>query len=162
MNLEEFKRKEELFREELRQLKKGKEIIKKDILLAVDYEYKGRDIVIEIVQPEFTSLCPLTGLPDFAQIKINYIPDEKIIELKSLKYYLVQYRNVGIFYESLVNKILEDLVSVLEPKYMEVICEFTPRGGIKTTVKATYKKEVKDAWKTSFRRESKDRYEGKK
>jgi len=145
MNLEEFKEKEELFREELKKLKKGKEIIRKDILLAIDYEYKGRDIVIEIIQPEFTSLCPLTGLPDFAQIKINYIPDEKIIELKSLKYYLLQYRNVGIFYESLANKILEDLVSIIKPKYMEIICEFTPRGGIKTTVKAVYKKEVKNA-----------------
>ncbi|MEO0151910.1 MAG: preQ(1) synthase [candidate division WOR-3 bacterium] len=130
-----------MFREKLKSLRQSVETISKDILLAIDYEYKGKDIFVEIIQPEFTSLCPITGFPDFAVIKIIYIPDEKIVELKSLKYYLLQYRNVGIFYESLVNKILEDLVSVIKPKYMEVICEFTPRGGIKTTVKAVYKKE---------------------
>ncbi len=141
MNLEEFRKKEEKIREKLKTQKQTPDIIQKDILVVVDYEYKGRDILVEIVQPEFTSLCPLTGLPDFATIKINYIPNEKIIELKSLKYYLLQYRNVGIFYESLINRILDDLVSVIGPKYMEVIGEFTPRGGIRTTVKALYKKE---------------------
>ncbi len=141
MNLEEFRKKEEKIREKLKAQRQTPDVIQKDILLAIDYEYKGRDIVVEITQPEFTSLCPMTGLPDFATIKINYIPNEKIVELKSLKYYLLQYRNVGIFYESLINRILDDLVLVIEPKYMEVIGEFTPRGGIKTIVKAVYKKE---------------------
>ncbi|MCS7245082.1 MAG: preQ(1) synthase [candidate division WOR-3 bacterium] len=142
MNFEEFKKKEEIFKEKLKEERRTPNSVSSDILLAIDYEYKGKDITIEIIQPEFTSLCPMTGLPDFATIKIYYIPNEKIVELKSLKYYFLQYRNVGIFYESLVNKVLYDLVEVLKPKYMEVIAEFTPRGGIKTIVKANYKKEV--------------------
>ncbi len=140
MNLWEFKEKEDSFKQKIKNSIQSVQVVQKDILLAIDYEYKGRDIFVEIVQPEFTSLCPITGFPDFSTIKIIYIPDEKIVELKSLKYYLLQYRNVGIFYESLVNKILDDLVFVIKPKYMEVICEFTPRGGIKTSVKAVYKK----------------------
>lgn len=142
MNFEEFKKKEKIFKEKLKEERKTPDSITTDILLAIDYEYKGKDITIEIIQPEFTSLCPITGFPDFATIKIYYIPDEKIIELKSLKYYFLQYRNVGIFYESLVNKILYDLVEIIKPKYMEVIAEFTPRGGIKSVVKASYKREV--------------------
>lgn len=111
------------------------------MLEAVDYEYKGkRDIEIEIVHPEFTSLCPRTKLPDFGTITIHYIPDKKIIELKSLKYYFLQYRDKGIFYEHLANQILDDLVSVLKPKKMEIIADFTQRGGILTTIKAEYKK----------------------
>ena len=105
----------------------------------IDYLYKERrDIVIVIEQPEHTSVCPMTGLPDFGKIRIRYVPDHKIIELKSLKYYLLQFRNVGIFYEHLVNRILDDLVSVLSPKQMEVKGEFTSRGGITTTVSAVH------------------------
>ncbi|RPJ16921.1 MAG: NADPH-dependent 7-cyano-7-deazaguanine reductase QueF [Desulfobacteraceae bacterium] len=113
--------------------------VKMSVLEPMDYKYRQkRDIDIEIEQPEFTSVCPMTGLPDFGCIIIRYIPDKKIIELKSLKYYLLQYRNVGIFYEHLVNRILDDLVAVLKPKRMEVTGEFTARGGITTMVTATF------------------------
>ncbi|MEA1946766.1 MAG: preQ(1) synthase [Thermodesulfobacteriota bacterium] len=111
--------------------------IKADILECIEYEFKSRrDIDIVIKQPEYTSLCPISGLPDVGCITIKYRPDTKIVELKSLKYYLLQYRNVGIFYESLVNRILNDLVAVLEPKFMDVTGDFTSRGGITTTVTA--------------------------
>ena len=105
----------------------------------IDYHYAGqRDVDIVIRQPEFTSVCPMTGLPDFGRIAIKYRPDQRIVELKSLKYYLMQYRNVGIYYEHVVNRILEDLVKVLNPKSMEVVGDFTSRGGIDTTVRAAF------------------------
>lgn len=105
----------------------------------IDYHYAGRrDVDIVIRQPEFTSVCPMTGLPDFGRITITYRPDKKIVELKSLKYYLMQYRNVGIFYEHVVNRILDDLVAALSPKSMEVTGDFTSRGGIDTTVRAAH------------------------
>lgn len=117
--------------------------IRRDLLDPVDYQYKGRrDVHIEIQQPEFTSVCPMTGLPDFGTVTIRYRPDEKIVELKSLKFYLLQYRNVGIFYEHVVNRILDDLVAVVKPKRMEVIGDFTPRGGISTVVTALYEGHV--------------------
>ncbi|MBF0118640.1 MAG: NADPH-dependent 7-cyano-7-deazaguanine reductase QueF [Desulfobacterales bacterium] len=113
------------------------DIVKSDILEPINYQYEGRrDIDIVIKQPEFTSVCPMTGLPDFGTITINYRPNLKIIELKSLKFYLLQYRNVGVFYEHVVNRILDDLVYVLNPKSMEVTGEFTSRGGITTKVRA--------------------------
>ncbi len=111
-----------------------------DVLEVLDYAYPTkRDIEIKIDQPEFTSVCPISGLPDFGSITIRYIPKEKIVELKSLKYYLIQYRNVGIFYEHVVNRILEDLVGALNPKFMEVTGTFTPRGGITTTTRVEYR-----------------------
>ena len=114
--------------------------IKTSVLSPMDYKYRQkRDIDIEIEQPEFTSVCPMTGLPDFGCIIIRYVPDKKIIELKSLKYYLLQYRNVGIFYEHVVNRILDDLAAVLKPKRMEITGEFTARGGITTRAVAAYK-----------------------
>ena len=94
----------------------------------------SRKVDVVISQPEYTSVCPRTGLPDFGCITIQYTPADHIIELKSLKYYLLQYRNVGIFYENAVNRIMDDLVSVLKPRDMTVIGEFTARGGISTTV----------------------------
>jgi len=110
-----------------------------DMLEPISYDYAGRqDIEIVIRQPEFTSVCPRTGLPDFGCITVTYTPAEKIIELKSLKFYFLQYRNMGIFYEHLVNRILEDLVKVLAPKKMEVMGDFTARGGISTRVTAVY------------------------
>ncbi len=113
-----------------------------NILEVVDYAYQGRrDIQVEISCPEFTSLCPLTGLPDFGRLIIRYTPERLIIELKSLKYYLLQYRQVGVFYEHLLNQILKDLVSVAKPKYMEILGEFTIRGGISTKVRVEYRKE---------------------
>ena len=114
--------------------------VKSTVLEPMDYKYRQkRDIDIEIRQPEFTSVCPMTGLPDFGCIIIRYVPDKKIIELKSLKYYLLQYRNVGIFYEHVVNRILDDLVEILKPKRMEITGEFTARGGITTRAVAAYK-----------------------
>jgi len=113
--------------------------VQTDMLDAIEYQYRlQRDIDIVIKQPEYTSVCPMTGLPDFGCIAITYRPDLKIIELKSLKFYLLQFRNVGIFYEHVVNRILEDLVAVLEPKFMEVTGDFTARGGITTKVTAVY------------------------
>ncbi|HAY39977.1 MAG TPA: 7-cyano-7-deazaguanine reductase [Desulfobacteraceae bacterium] len=105
----------------------------------MEYQYHDqRDIDIVIQQPEYTSVCPMTGLPDIGCITITYRPHNKIVELKSLKFYLLQYRNVGIFYEHVVNRILEDLVAVLEPKHMEVTGDFTARGGITTKVTAVF------------------------
>jgi 7-cyano-7-deazaguanine reductase len=113
--------------------------VNRDVLVAMDYGYKSqRDITITIEQPEFTSVCPLTGLPDFGTITLTYVPKEKIVELKSLKYYLLQYRSVGIFYEHVVNRILDDLVAVLEPKQARVVGSFTARGGITTQATAEY------------------------
>jgi 7-cyano-7-deazaguanine reductase len=111
--------------------------IRTDIIEVIEYGDKSnREIDIEIRQPEFTSLCPMTGLPDYGCIIIQYCPAAWIVELKSLKYYLLQYRNIGVFYEHLVNRILDDLVSRLHPRRMTVTGEFTARGGITTTVTA--------------------------
>jgi 7-cyano-7-deazaguanine reductase len=99
-----------------------------------------RDFEIEIDCPEFTSMCPRTGLPDFGTIHIRYTPDQLCLELKGLKYYLLEYRNRGIFYESATNQILDDLVAACAPRRMVVTGDFTPRGGIKTSVTATYAK----------------------
>ena len=116
------------------------DFVDRGVLETVDYQYKGRrDIDIVIRQPEFTSVCPMTGLPDFGCITISYRPDKKLVELKSLKFYLLQYRNVGIFYEHVVNRILDDLAETVHPKQMEVSGEFTARGGITTNVTAVYK-----------------------
>jgi 7-cyano-7-deazaguanine reductase len=100
----------------------------------------GREFEIDIDCPEFTSVCPKTGLPDFGTIRITYVPDAACIELKSLKYYLVGFRDKGIFYESVTNQILDDLVAVCAPLRMAVAGDFTPRGGIKTVVTARYEK----------------------
>ncbi|MBU8909702.1 MAG: preQ(1) synthase [Desulfobacterales bacterium] len=117
-------------------------IVKTDLLQPIEYVYKSkRSIDIIIKHPEYTSVCPMTGLPDNGCITIKYQPDEVIVELKSLKYYLLQFRNVGMFYEHVVNKILDDLVQVLKPLRMEVTGEFTPRGGISSIATAVYEKE---------------------
>jgi 7-cyano-7-deazaguanine reductase len=104
----------------------------------------GRPFEIAISCPEFTSMCPKTGLPDFGTIHIRYVPDAACIELKSLKYYLLGFRNKGIFYESVTNQILDDLVAACAPRSMTVIGEFTPRGGIKTSVTAKHEKSDAD------------------
>ena len=113
----------------------------RDILEPFDNQYPGRDYEIEIICPEFTSVCPKTGQPDFGTLTFTYIPDQKCVELKSLKLYLQQYRNDGIFYEMVTNRILDDLVAVLKPRRMKLVAAFTPRGGIRTNVTAEYKKE---------------------
>jgi len=102
-------------------------------------QYLDRDYVITINMPEFTCICPKTGLPDFANITIRYTPDKWCIELKSLKYYSIFYRDVGIFHENVVNKFLDDLVKACKPRWIEIDGEFNARGGIKTTVRAEYK-----------------------
>ncbi len=118
----------------------GPDSIETDMLDPVEYLYRGkRDIEISISHPEHTSVCPMTGLPDNGEIIIDYVPNDHIIELKSLKFYFFQFRNVGIFYEHLVNKILDDLVLVVKPKKMKVTGIFTPRGGITSTVSAEFK-----------------------
>jgi len=97
-----------------------------------------RDYEIEIRCPEFTSVCPKTGLPDFGEILIRYVPDRACIELKALKYYLVWFRNQGMFYEAVTNRILDDLVATCHPRRMTVTGAFTVRGGIATTVVAEH------------------------
>lgn len=99
-----------------------------------------RDFEIAISCPEFTSVCPKTGLPDFGEIRITYVPDGLCVELKSLKYYMIGFRNRGIFYESVTNQILDDLVALLAPRRMTVVGDFSVRGGIKTVVTAEYQK----------------------
>jgi 7-cyano-7-deazaguanine reductase len=96
---------------------------------------------IEIVIPEFTSVCPKTGLPDFGRLTLRYTPDKVCLELKSLKIYLLAYRNLGIFYENVVNKFLRDVVRAAKPLSAEVIGEFTPRGGLHSKVTATWSKK---------------------
>jgi len=97
-----------------------------------------RDYVIETICPEFTSMCPKTGQPDFGTVTISYVPDGLCFELKSLKLYLQQYRNLGAFYEDVTNRILDDLVQVTQPRSLSVRAEFTPRGGIRTNVVVEY------------------------
>jgi 7-cyano-7-deazaguanine reductase len=99
-----------------------------------------RDFEIAISCPEFTSVCPKTGLPDFGEIRITYVPDERCIELKSLKYYMFAYRNRGIFFEAATNQILDDLVHACRPRRMTVVGDFAVRGGMKTVVTASYQR----------------------
>ena len=114
----------------------------RDILETFANQFPGRDYTIEIRCPEFTSLCPKTGQPDFGVLTFTYTPDAKCVELKSLKLYLQQFRNEGIFYEHVTNRILDDLVGVLEPRSMTLVAAFTARGGITTTVTATHERSV--------------------
>lgn len=97
-----------------------------------------RDYQIEHTFPEFTSVCPKTGQPDFGTVVITYVPDQKCVELKSLKFYLNGYRNEGIFYEAVTNKLLDDLVAVCEPRRMTVTTRWGPRGGLSSTVTASH------------------------
>lgn len=99
-----------------------------------------REYEIAMDCPEFTSVCPMTGLPDFGTIRIQYTPDARCIELKSLKYYLLEFRNRGIFYEHATNQILDDLVDAIQPRRITVVGDFSVRGGIKTVVTASYVK----------------------
>ena len=99
-----------------------------------------RDYEIAIHCLEFTSVCPKTGLPDFGEIRITYVPDAACVELKSLKYYMIEFRNRGIFYEAVTNQILDDLVAAIHPRRMTVVGDFSVRGGIKTVVTAEYLK----------------------
>ena len=115
------------------------------ILEVFDNAYPDRDYTVIHTAPEFTSVCPKTGQPDFATMIIEYIPDKLCIELKSLKFYLNSYRNDGIYFESVTNKILDDLVNVCKPRFMHVTADFKVRGGISSVVEAEYvSKEYKN------------------
>jgi 7-cyano-7-deazaguanine reductase len=100
----------------------------------------GREYEIEIRCPEFTSVCPKTGLPDFGEIIIRYVPDERCLELRALKYYMIEFRNKGIYYEAVTNLILDELAAACGPRRMTVIGDFSARGGITTTVTARYER----------------------
>lgn len=108
------------------------------VLETFPYEYSGKDIVMTITTDEFTAVCPFSGLPDFATIHIEYIPAKVCIELRSLKYYLFSYRNVGLYQEHLVNRILEDLVRCARPRWMKVVADYRVRGGIHTVASREY------------------------
>lgn len=116
--------------------------IKPELLIPMKYEYPAEDIVIEIETAEFSCICPWSKLPDFATLKIKYIPNKICVELKSLKYYIQSFRNVGIVHESVVNKIFNDLYKLLKPKWLYVELCFNIRGGIKTVVKKQKGKNI--------------------
>lgn len=109
-----------------------------EVLETFENKHKENDYWVEFLCPEFTSLCPITGQPDFAEIKIRYIPGERMVESKSLKLYLFSFRNHGDFHEDCVNVIMKDLILLMDPKYIEVIGLFTPRGGISIHPYANY------------------------
>ena len=119
----------------------GYEVIDTEVLETLPFEYPDSDTVVDYYDPEFTSVCPWTGLPDFATLQISFRPRNKLVELKSLKYYLGSFRNVGILQEHVVNRIKQDLVRLLEPHYLTVTAEFNPRGGLSTRVVASYREQ---------------------
>ncbi|MCO6505326.1 MAG: NADPH-dependent 7-cyano-7-deazaguanine reductase QueF [Snodgrassella sp.] len=109
-----------------------------ELLEAFDNQHPDNDYFVKLICPEFTSLCPKTGQPDFATIYINYLPHQRMVESKSLKLYLFSFRNHGDFHEDCVNIIMKDLIALMQPKYIEVYGEFTPRGGIAIHPYANY------------------------
>ena len=117
------------------------EVIDSAVLEAVPFDYSDSATEVVYETEEFTFVCPWTGLPDFARLVIRYIPSCSLVELKSLKYYLTSYRNVGILQEHAVNRVLQDLVQLLDPVLMVVEAEYRERGGIKTKAVARYQKE---------------------
>jgi 7-cyano-7-deazaguanine reductase len=116
--------------------------------------FPNREYVVTHTNPEFTSVCPVTGLPDFGTIEIQFVPDQLCVELKSLKFYFLGFRNKGIYYEAVTNEIMEDLVHAMKPKWLEVTGEFSTRGGIHSTIVASYEKD-EDELPTSDRVEVK-------
>jgi len=122
-------------------LKRGQQEILESKLTVVENKYTDRDYEVAVTLPEFTCLCPISGYPDFAEIRIKYIPDKHIIELKSLKLYINKFRDQFIFHEEAVNRILDDLVKVCQPRWMEVMGDFNPRGNVKTVVRTEHRKE---------------------
>ena len=119
-------------------MKYGARMIAESTLEAVDNDNPQRDYQIDFTIPEFTCLCPRSNFPDFATIRIRYVPDGKLVELKSLKLYINKFRDQEMFHETAVNRILDDLVSLLDPRYMEVVGDFNVRGNIKTVVTARH------------------------
>jgi len=112
----------------------GVEALTPEVLETFDYEYHGRDAVVEVATDEWSCVCPFSGLPDFGNLTVRYVPSDVCIELKSLKYYLTSFRNVGIYQEHAAHRVLEDLVGCCAPKWMEVVLDYRLRGGIHTVV----------------------------
>lgn len=119
----------------------SEEVIRVDLLETIPYEYIGKETTVTIPTNEFTSVCPWSGLPDFADIRISYIPSELLVEMKSLKYYLTSYRNVGIYQEHATNRILKELVALLKPKQMKIEAIWNARGGLGTEINCEYHEE---------------------
>jgi 7-cyano-7-deazaguanine reductase len=115
--------------------------IQAGVLETFPYEYPKRDVKINIDTDEFTAVCPFSGLPDFGTIRVDYIPDKLIVELRSFKYYLLSFRTVGIYQEHLVNLILEDLVAVCKPRWMVVSADYKVRGGVHTITSVEHRKK---------------------
>lgn len=116
----------------------------KDVLKTIKNENKGKKYVCEHTFPELTAVCPTTKLPDFYTIRLLYEPDENLIELKSLKYYFMEYRNVGIYHEELINKIMEDFKAVVKPNWIFIELEVAVRGGIASSIRRFWDKEEGD------------------
>lgn len=114
------------------------------VLESFENLYRDRDYIIEFDCPEFTSLCPVTGQPDFGHIKVRYVPDKRCVESKSLKLYMFSFRNFNTFHEEVVNRILDKVVAAVSPRKAEVIGNFYPRGGIALNIKATYGEPLND------------------
>ena len=121
-----------------RVLIREEEAIDAECLLAFQYEYPEQDTQVQLDTDEFTAVCPWTGLPDYGTLDITYVPDQSVIELKSFKYYLMSFRDVGIVQEHAVNRILKDLVAICQPRNMKVSLDYRIRGGIHTTVSVEY------------------------
>jgi 7-cyano-7-deazaguanine reductase len=119
-------------------MKYGAKMIAESTLEAVENDNPGRDYEIDFTIPEFTCLCPQSNFPDFATIRIHYVPDRKLVELKSLKLYINKFRDQEMFHETAVNRILDDLVGLLDPRHMEVVGDFNVRGNIKTVITARH------------------------
>ena len=112
----------------------GEEALTPEVLETFAYEYAGRDVVVDISTDEFSCVCPFSGLPDFGTLTVRYVPSDACVELKSLKYYLTSFRNVGIYQEHAANRILDDLAACCRPRWMEVVLDYRLRGGIHTIV----------------------------
>jgi 7-cyano-7-deazaguanine reductase len=112
----------------------GVDAITPGVLEVFPYEYAGRNALVEISTDEFSAVCPFSGLPDFGTLTVSYLPSDTCIELKSLKYYLTSFRNVGIYQEHAANRILDDLVTCCDPPWMEIVLDYRLRGGIHTVV----------------------------
>jgi 7-cyano-7-deazaguanine reductase len=129
----------------LKEMKYGEKAIKKAVLETWVNPSPKRNYEINISFPEFTCLCPKSGYPDFATIKIRYVPDGKIVELKSLKLYLNSFRDARISHEEVTNRIYEEIVNILQPRFLEVVGDFNPRGNVKTDIRVTSEKEAESA-----------------
>jgi 7-cyano-7-deazaguanine reductase len=116
----------------------GVDALRPEVLETFPYEYSGRDALVEISTDEWTCVCPFSGLPDFGTLTVRYLPSDGCIELKSLKYYLTSYRNVGIYQEHAANRLLEDLVECCAPRWMEIELDYKLRGGIHTVVTVAF------------------------